>query len=170
MEFDESKVYTLVNADKVRAGSRGYFSDNLKDLKYIVKLEYGERYGEIAEIKDDFYVNRFKIGNHLFGLFYLVYRPYYNTSEMFAHFFKCFGSIQSEYKYKYKRNYPFIHVKNRNNKQEYWIMNRDGDGDGENNLVYVFNHSAYIYFEIDLPTLFKNFTYLDGTPCGIEEK
>ena len=47
-------------------------------------------------------------------------------------------------------------------------MNRDGDG--ENNLVYVFNHSAYIYFEIDLPTLFKNFTYLDGTPCGIEEK
>ena len=166
MEFDESKVYTLVNADKVKLGSKGYFADSLKELKIAVEQEHSDNYGEVTEIDDDSYINRFKIGNYLFGLFYLVYRPYYNTSEMFAHFFKCFGSIQSEYKYKYKRNYPFIHVKNRNNKQEYWIMNCDG----ENNLVYVFNHSAYIYFEIDLPTLFKNFTYLDGTPCGIEEK
>lgn len=33
MEFDESKVYTLINADKVKIGSKGYYADDLKTLK-----------------------------------------------------------------------------------------------------------------------------------------
>lgn len=91
MKFDESMVYNLVNADKVKIGSKGYFSDNLKDLKYVVENDCNERYGEITEIKDDSYETRFKFNTNIYccGLFYLVedatfkkYRPYHNTSEI----------------------------------------------------------------------------------------
>lgn len=82
MEFDESKVYTLVNADKVRAGSRGYFADNLRDLKYIVEHDCSEEYGEITEIKNNSYATRFKIENYLFMLFYLVEEPKIEDSKI----------------------------------------------------------------------------------------
>lgn len=48
MKFDESKIYTLVTADKVKIGSKGFFSDNLRDLKNIVEQERSERYGKIT--------------------------------------------------------------------------------------------------------------------------
>lgn len=76
MEFDESKIYTLVTADKVKIGSKGYFSDNLIDLKNIVERERSYRYGKIIGIKDNSYTARFQIGgNYNYGLFYLVEEP-----------------------------------------------------------------------------------------------
>lgn len=78
MEFDESKIYTLVTADKVKIGSKGFFSDNLMDLKNIVERERSERYGKITGIKDNSYTARFQIkveGNYNYGLFYLVEEP-----------------------------------------------------------------------------------------------
>lgn len=78
MEFDKSKIYTLVTADKVKIGSKGFFSDNLRDLKNIVERERSERYGKITGIKDDSYTARFQIkveGNYNYGLFYLVEEP-----------------------------------------------------------------------------------------------
>lgn len=78
MKFDESKIYTLVTADKVKIGSKGFFSDNLRDLKNIVEQERSERYGKITGIKDNSYTARFQIkveGNYNYGLFYLVEEP-----------------------------------------------------------------------------------------------
>ena len=76
MEFDESKIYTLVTADKVKIGSKGFFSDNLRDLKNIVERERSDRYGKITGIKDNSYTARFQIGgNYNYGLFYLVEEP-----------------------------------------------------------------------------------------------
>ena len=42
MEFDESKIFTMVNADKVKLGSKGYFADSLKELKIAVEQERSE--------------------------------------------------------------------------------------------------------------------------------
>lgn len=78
MQFDESKIYTLVTADKVKIGSKGYFSDNLIDLKNIVERERTDRYGKITGIKDNSYTARFQIkvgGNYNYVLFYLVEEP-----------------------------------------------------------------------------------------------
>ena len=78
MKFDERKIYTLVTADKVKIGSKGFFSDNLRDLKNIVEQERSERYGKITGIKDNSYTARFQIkveGNYNYGLFYLVEEP-----------------------------------------------------------------------------------------------
>lgn len=146
MEFDESKVYTLVNADKVRAGSRGYFADNLRDLKYIVEHDCSEEYGEITEIKNNSYATRFKIENYLFMLFYLVeepveknYRPYYNTSEMPS------DTLLKEVVDKYDVHSVIVAV----DKEQIYIGAR-----GWANMKY----------------LYDNFRWSNGMPCGIKEK
>ena len=36
MEFDESKVYTLVNADEVEIGTMGYYGDDFDSLRKYV--------------------------------------------------------------------------------------------------------------------------------------
>ncbi len=36
MNFDKSKVFTALNADEVKVGSRGYFANNLDTLKRLV--------------------------------------------------------------------------------------------------------------------------------------
>lgn len=33
MEFDKSKIYTVVNADEVKLGNIGYFADNIYSLQ-----------------------------------------------------------------------------------------------------------------------------------------
>lgn len=73
MEFDESKIFTMVNADKVKLGSKGYFADSLKELKIAVEQERSERYGEITEIDDDSHSDRFcNKYIYYYSLFYLV--------------------------------------------------------------------------------------------------
>lgn len=37
MVFDESKVFSAVNADKVKIGSRGCFADDMQCLKQMVE-------------------------------------------------------------------------------------------------------------------------------------
>ncbi|UKI53128.1 MAG: hypothetical protein L6V86_08575 [Treponema sp.] len=49
MKFDESKVFTLLNADKVKIRDKGYFADNLRVLKNAVLTEDRELFGEITE-------------------------------------------------------------------------------------------------------------------------
>lgn len=33
MEFDKSRVFTALNADEIKVGSKGYFADNLRSLR-----------------------------------------------------------------------------------------------------------------------------------------
>ena len=37
MEYDPNKTFSPLNADKVTVGSKGYFADSVKDLKWKVK-------------------------------------------------------------------------------------------------------------------------------------
>lgn len=39
MEFDKSKIYTVVNADEVKIGSKGYFANTILELETCVELE-----------------------------------------------------------------------------------------------------------------------------------
>ena len=73
MDFDIGNVHTMLNAGEVSVGSKGYFSDSLKNLKDSVELEHSKYYGEIAEIKDASYASRFKIkDDYCYILFYPV--------------------------------------------------------------------------------------------------
>ena len=35
MEFDKSRIYTVVNADEIKLGSTGYFADNIYSLQQL---------------------------------------------------------------------------------------------------------------------------------------
>lgn len=172
MKIDESKIYTLLTADKVRLGSKGYFADTLKNLREVVDQERSENYGEIGEIKDNSYIARFKIKNfdieeslanpfRSYGLFYLVeeskekkLRPYRDTDEMIEDFMKRFNVNVPPYEM------PLIWVKTKCADKKYLIVR------------FASNLTICLNFEVYTPTfedLVEGYTYLDGSPCGIEE-
>ena len=73
MEFDMTKVFTSLNADEVKVGSKGYFADSLRGLRVAVEREYRQAYGELDEIYNDSIDYRFHIrGCYSYNLFYLV--------------------------------------------------------------------------------------------------
>lgn len=88
MKFDESNVYTAVNADKVRIGSKGYFADSISELKR--KINESDVLFTLTKINGEEATARFVIAPTLsYPLFYLVekpkeksYRPYKDTAEI----------------------------------------------------------------------------------------
>ena len=147
MEFDESKVYTPINADKVKIGSKGYYADNLKTLKEIVDSHSERWLGKVDKIYGTDSTYRFAIKNNTkFVLFYLVeepeekkYQPYYNTDEIPG------GALHKI------------------------VVNVDGT-----RFIITAAEDKRVYFGpqgwVDLLDLCKYYTWYDGTPCGVEEQ
>lgn len=77
MEFNKTKVYTAVDIDEVKIGSKGYFADSPKALKYTVQAEIQGNYGEVTELMpdNDLYVFCQDDIPHPYALFYLVEEP-----------------------------------------------------------------------------------------------
>ena len=143
MEFDESKVYTPVNADKVKIGSKGYYADDLKTLEERVNSHSGRWLGEVDKIYDTDSTYRFAIKNNTkFALFYLVeepeekkYQPYHNTDEIPS------GALFSI------------------------VVSTDGT-----RLLITAAEDKRVYLGpqgwVDLFDLYKYFTWPNGIPCG----
>lgn len=73
MEFDKTKIYTAVNADEVKVGSKGYFADSLAYLRR--QIEENRTVEQVKEIIADSNPCRFvseNRGEEVFQLFYLV--------------------------------------------------------------------------------------------------
>ena len=160
MTFDKNKVYTALNADEVKVGSKGYFADKLKDLKALVSAD-GD-FCTLADVMGEDYERRFDEGTDYWNLFYLVeepqeekYRPYENTDEMIEDF-------KERAKKHYNANFfkcPMFHT-------SIWVKAKERT---VKSLVYVFYpRSVYVGDEEEMPLdkLFEYYTYLDGTPCG----
>lgn len=89
MEFDKSRIYTMVNADEIKPGSVGYFADNLYSLQQAVQHNDKECFGKVDDIKDTGTGFRFVTDNGLcFSLFYFIkeqeenkFRPFKNTDS-----------------------------------------------------------------------------------------
>lgn len=72
MEFDKSRVYTAVNADKLKVGSEVIVANSPASLKLIVE-ENGERAtNQLERINNESYGQRFHVGNRDWNLAYLV--------------------------------------------------------------------------------------------------
>lgn len=167
MEFDKSKVYTAVNADEVKVGSKGYFSRMLGWLKRTVEAEQFPP-SVLTEILNEDCVFRFcrqdAIGRLDYSLFYLVeepeeksYRPYKDTDEMIEDFSERYNSYNGNINKGNPMYCPLIWVKGKINGVKALVV---GIGDGD---VFIrFGEDPVIKLDF----LFKHFTYLDGTPCG----
>jgi hypothetical protein len=83
MKFDESRVYTALNADKLKVGSRVIVADNLALLKKRVSVYYDggniNRFIKIEKIMPEQYESRFAIHGEFtdvcWSLAYLVAEP-----------------------------------------------------------------------------------------------
>lgn len=165
MEFDKSKVFTALNADEIKQGSKGYFANSIRILKETIKETLKDScaatYGEIDEIKDDSCACRFIIKkNSAYSFFYLVekpkekeLRPYKDTDEMIDHFCRHFNLIPQDHRL------PTLWVKNDNRK---YLITRVS----ENTVTMCFENDVSTF---SLRILFDDYTWLDGSPCGIEE-
>lgn len=177
MKFDESKVFTLLNADKVKIRDKGYFADNLSVLKNAVLTEDRELFGEITRILADVAPCRFGIkddesGYGEYGLFYLVeepkeeeFRSYNDVNEMIEDFEKRFYLVPQALNLSQALRLPQI-----------WVKGKP-EGKCKDEIVQVVGFykdlvticRAYDVNEFTLYELFDHFTYLDGSPCGIKE-
>lgn len=88
MKFDKTRVYSICNADEVKVGSKGFFADNISDLKK--KVNEGHELLTLVKIYGEKSATRFSISPiSSYILFYLVeepkkekYRPYHNIAEI----------------------------------------------------------------------------------------
>lgn len=174
MEFDISRVYTMLNADEVKEGSEGYFANNFKGLKDIIAHEFSECYGKISKIKTEGHSLRFlKEDDYCFGLFYLIkesqeekFRPYSNPDEMIEDFKRRYNSYD-DWSGKDNPMYnPMIWIKSKDTGFRHLVTDYgDNDNCGHCNKICIWIGTPSINFK----ELYENYTYLDGTPCGIKE-
>lgn len=166
MVFDKSKVYTALNADDIKVGSKGYFANNIANLKDKVELS-NLTLCEVSEILDESDKFRFKseVTGELFNLFYLVeepqektFRPYKDTDEMIEDFKKRYNSYGGWSGKDNPMYCPLI-----------WVQNVCG----QRRLVTCLNgntvHISGQKKDFTLEEFADTYFYLDGSPCGIEE-
>lgn len=90
MKFDKSKVYSIMNADEVKVGSRVLCSDTLEELKGIVESDLlGDLFsdsGIVSDIHREDCTYRFKVrkGEEVadYALVYLLEEPDFNLQEV----------------------------------------------------------------------------------------
>mgnify|MGYP006956015635 CR=1 FL=1 len=163
MVFDKSKVYIALNADEIKPGSKGYYADNLKALRDAVCTADKSVFGEIENIYDDSCSRRFNIKDDCgYYLFYLIeepkekkLRPYRDTDEMIAHFCGHFNLISQVH------IPPTIWIKRIITGVKYLVVRIKAD-----EVTIVYDNVAHT---LDVSELEDEYTYLDGSPCGIEE-
>ena len=73
MEFDKSKVYTALNADELKVGSKVIIADNLGRLKQYVENDYCIVL--LEDVRSEEYDSRFSNGEAYYNLAYLVSEP-----------------------------------------------------------------------------------------------
>ena len=78
MEFDKSRVYTIVNADELKVGSKVIIADSLGLLKRLVELSDKANIHKLIKVFDCNAQHRFKVDNGYdceYALAYLVNEP-----------------------------------------------------------------------------------------------
>ncbi len=160
MKFDKSRVYTVLNADELKAGDKVIVADDLVFLKALV--ERGSSLNTINEIYDENCQCRFAVEgyDYVYSLAYLVeraeekkWRPYKDCDEMIKDYKKRFNADCPEHEL------PLIWVQDKSSKEKCFITDFY-------NYTTVGMSDGYYRF---LSELFNQFTYLDGSPCGVEE-
>ncbi|WP_298739814.1 hypothetical protein [uncultured Treponema sp.] len=165
MEFDKNKVYTAANADEVKVGSKGFFADSLAGLRSNVFSEY-TTLRELTDVYNEHVDHRFETNDgdnvSVYNLFYLVeepqekqLRPYKDTDEMIDHFCRHFNLVPQEH------CLPIIWIKRIITGVKYLVVRIGAD---EVTIVY-----DNVGHTLDISELEDEYTYLDGSPCGIEE-
>ena len=159
MEFDINKVYTAVNANELKVGDKVILANDLDTLRK--KVVNDRSITCINRIAPEEYEYRFygKNNAEFSILAYLVeraeekkYRPYKDTAEMLADYKKRFYIDCPNYEM------LLIWLRIKINLAEYLVTSFCGEK--------IEISDSYEYLE----DVLRRFTYIDGSPCGVEEE
>lgn len=193
MEFQRERVYSAVNADELKPGDKVIVANNLADLKEFVKKN---DIHEIEDILSDCVNERFGVcGMANYALAYLVeraenctncerlgktcnsreddkitccfdykpktkqkaephYRPLRDTDELIKVWREKSKQVHSEY----SLTMPYI-----------WLRRKEVNSKGQ--LITEFGDELHVSMGkegYNMTDLFVHFTFLDGSPCGVE--
>lgn len=181
MEFDLTKVYTAVNADDLKPGDKVLVADDIHRLKQLFNFDDGKDVVELKNILPDTEEARFRVLSKQQGAFeykyldfslaYLIehvpekkHRPFKDIQELLDVYDRKVGIPMLKRK-GYKTPFltrEYIWIKSNGTNGEHLITGFEQDDDGEDCVVCNGTH-------IPLCVLDLNFTFLDGSPCGVEE-
>ena len=154
MEFDKSRVYTALNADELKIGSKCVFADDLRELRRLVSIEDTSQV--LIAIKGESYKYRFEqakadcMGDTLFALAYLIEPPAEPKCKPFASVKKAMEAIKAHGRYVIKTN----------NMMSAFLVTED-DEDQEESRIFIDSHWY------SLQELCRLFVFADdGSPCG----
>ena len=151
MEFDKSRVYTAVNADELKVGSKCIFANTVQDLKAFVKTK---RPVTLTSIGDESSPKRF-MGSYGYAdvayLFaYLIEPPSKPKYRPFESVEKAMEAIKAHGRYVIKTN----------NMMSAFLVTEDDKDQGESRIFI----DGYWY---SLQELCRLFVFADDdTPCG----
>ena len=84
MEFDKTRVYTTLNADELKVGSRVIIGNTIEELKN--RVQNGTTPLTLSEIRSDSYEKRFKVEEYeedsVFSFIYLISEPEEKKTEL----------------------------------------------------------------------------------------
>ena len=152
MKFDKNNVFTTANASQVKEATTGYFADSLAGLQRAVEQEDVFSFNTVTKIQDEHHTYRFSCQRNGskgdFALFYPVeepkekkFRPYATEEEIMEAINLKGGAV--------------------------WIKSKYSD---VKYLITGICTGVIINNErINTTDLLDSYTYLDGSPCGIEE-
>lgn len=174
MKFDKSRVYTAVNADELRIGDKIIVANTVDELRTIVISGSLLQSTTLAAIDFDYKEHRFmekEIGDDTqsWSLAYLVerakkWRAYKDCNEMAKDFKRRYGNTCNSDNPMW---HPLIWVKCDSTSMFTTITAFDADPDAPQ--VYIGGYDTYSPKWLSLDSLFTYYTYMDGSPCGIEE-
>lgn len=146
MKFDKSRVYTAVNADELKVGSKCLFADTLAELRALVQECEGYSKSELREIREDDEVYRLvdKVG-HTSALAYLLLSPDEPKYKPFESAEKAMEAIK---------------------KHGWWIKKKSN---GYQRIVIAKSSTSLRLFDgwFTLEEIFYNYVFADdGSPCG----
>lgn len=155
MRFDKSKVYTALNADEVKVGSKGFFADNLECLQMRVEAHNVADIHELVGVNTPDHMYRFCSDDSdiKYVLFYPVEEelvPFDDTQELKIYFKQKFSISCAP-----TGCAPFIWVKEKTVDASELLITGFTD-------ISVLIDSAWY----SMQELFENFVFLDGETVG----
>lgn len=96
MEFDKSRVYTALNADELKIGSKCIFADTIHDLRLYVQTDCVPK--NLVRLFGDDNVDRFVTDEGTFIYAYLTEPPAKAIKEHYGWVKKLFRNLRARYR------------------------------------------------------------------------
>ena len=148
MKFDKSKVYTALNADELKVGSKCIFADTVSGLRQAVQdKEFDTHVQILTRVSDDDSVARFLTSNYQWLYAYLIEPPAEPKYKPFSSVEKAMETIIQHGGW----------VKDKKNNVQLLVVGFDDD-----NVFVLGNGYSCSYIGLFLDYVFVN----DSSPCG----